>query len=997
MKLPFISLFCSLAWALTAAAAEPAPAFPRFQVDDWQLDEGLPQNTVSTIVHTRDGYLWLGTYGGVVRFDGVRFTVFDTDNTPALKSNRILRLFEDATGTLWIGTEGGGLARRHAGKFFAVEPDVLGARSISALTADSSGALWVGSVGGQVWRYEQGRLTAFSTTNGLSGGGITALVHEPAGRLWVAAPEFLGYFERDTFLAASLRPADDFQLAPGRSEGLWLVNQGHLFRQLPGQPRFDCGALPGPGESAPKRALREDQHGNVWIATHGAGLFRYRDGRFDRIDTQGGLSHSIVLAVCDDRDGNLWAGTGGGGLNRLKERVFATYDARTGLATDLVRSVCEGHDGSLWIGTDGGGLHRLLQEKIQVYSRSTGLGGESNLWVGTASAGLFHFSSNRFTAYGRRQGLSSPSIRALAADTQGRLWIGTYDGGLNCFHNGRFTRYSTRDGLSHNDVRAILEDRRGRLWIGTSGGGLNCLEHQRFSTFRSTNGLPNDFVRVLYEDAGGALWIGTGAGLCRLKDGHFSSFTTRDGLPNDVISQIFEDAQGNFWIGSNRGIFRVRRLDLERSAEDRSQRLTCVIYDRTDGLGSRECTGGVQPSGWKSRDGRLWFPTIKGLTVVDPGNLKINRRAPEVVIEDFRVDDQSVDFRHPVILGPGADRCEIQYTGLSLAAPRRVRFKYRLEGLDPDWVEAGTRRVAYYTSLPPGKYAFHVIAANNDGVWNAAGASFSLTVVPPFWRTAWFLTVAFCSLGLLLALVVRFVSVRKLRTRLVALEHQQALERERARIARDMHDHLGASLTRIGLLGELVRRHAGPSPELAEQAGKITDATLEVAKALDEIVWTVNPGNDTLARLIAYIGQYADELFSLTELRTRFDLPVDPPHLPLTAEFRHHVFLAAKEALNNVVKHAQASEVHLRIGYANDLLEIDIEDDGRGLPPDVDTVTGNGLRNLRQRMSDLGGSLALTSQPGLGTRVCLRLQVGPASPADHSSPKRVIAPPPAGA
>jgi signal transduction histidine kinase/streptogramin lyase len=747
---------------------------------------------------------------------------------------------------------------------------------------------------------------------------------------------------------------------------------------------MDLGLMPLPKSDMIVTTMYEDRKGAVWIGTYGGGVLRFKDGQFTSFNTKNGLSHDVVLSIYEDEDGNLWVGTNGGGVNRLRERIFTTYDMRHGLSDNVILSLCAGHDGAVWIGTDAAGLNRYKDGACEVFARRERLRNESvwalhedknkNLWIGTWGGGIYRYDGRNYVHFGSKDGLSSHYVRAIYEDRHGVLWFGTYDGGLNRFENGKFTVLSTRDGLAHNDVRAIYEDSEGTLWVGTGGGGISCWRGGKFHTFTRTNGLPSNFVRTFFEDKSGVLWIGTPGGLCRHQEGKFSSITRHEGLHDNMISQIFEDDAGNFWMGSNRGIFRARRSDLEAVAAGENRWLNCTSYDRGDGLGSAECSGGFQPPGCKTRDGRLWFPTTRGVSVVDPKNLKVNRKPPKVIIEELLVEGLKVSIGSPVRISAGRKHFEFRYTGLSFDAPRRIKFKYKLDGLDEEWSAADTKRLAYYSYVPPGQYVFKVMAANNDGFWNELGAVLPITVLPPFWKTWWFLTAVGLVLLAGLAAAVRYFSWQALQRKIVRLEQERAVEAERARISKDMHDSIGGSLTQIGLLGEIARRHAHHPSTIEVYADKISAAARDVAQTLDEIVWAANPERDTLEELISYLVHYAEDFFEVTRIRCHFDVPPEIPRLELPVEARHNIFLVAKEAFNNVAKYSKASEVQLVFAFAGKTMEMKIRDTGKGFSPET-VVPGNGLGNMRRRVEKIGGQFDLRSEVNRGTEISVRIKL----------------------
>ena len=497
---------------------------------------------------------------------------------------------------------------------------------------------------------------------------------------------------------------------------------------------------------------------------------------------------------------------------------------------------------------------------------------------------------------------------------------------------------------------------------------------------KSADGLPGDKVSSLLVDGEGTLWVGTSSGLARFKNGRWARFTTSAGLPSNKINYLAEDGEGFLWIGSNAGLLRVAKSSLNEFASRFSSVIACRAYDEADGLPTSECTDGSQPAALRTRAGKLWFPTIKGLVGIDAATLKHNTNPPPVKIESVLVDSRPqltnglrAALPVEVIVPPDAERLEIQFTSLNLAAPERALFRYQLEGHELHWSPAANRREAIFPKLPPGQYRFHVAACNEDGVWNDAGASLAVRVLPPFWRTWWFLTLSVLAVLGLVVGTVHFISTQRLQRELVLLRQKEALERERSRIARDLHDQLGANLTRVSLLGELVESDKNEPAEVEAHARQISKTATETAHALDEIVWAANPANDTLEGLVNYLCKYTQEFLTTAGVRCRLDVPTELPATPIAPDFRHNIFLVAKEAVNNVVKHAQASSVRLQIKLESGQIVMEVEDDGRG-PDGAATAAErdrNGLRNMSRRMEDVGGSFSISPAARSGTIVRL--------------------------
>jgi len=786
------------------AALNPTSVIEHFHQDVWGTDQGLPQNTVTAILQSNDGYIWFGTELGLVRFDGLRFTVFDKGNVPELRSNVVDALLEDRVGNLWIGTLGGGLTRYSGGTFTTFgTKEGLSSDSVLSLLEDHAGNLWIGTEGGGLNRFRDGHFSLFDVKNGLSNNEVFALAEGARGDLWIGTHDGLSVLRNDGFhtygIQEGLPKAYVRSLYMDRQGTLWIGTNGGGLSSFNSGTFFSWSMADGLSSNAIS-AIREDSGGSLWIGTIGGGLDRKVGKRFSSYSTEKGLPSSDVWSIFEDRTGDLWIGTGGGGLARLSDaKLFAAYGAREGLSSSVVLPVYEDRERNVWIGTYGGGLNRFRDGKFENFTTHDGLAdnhifticedGNGALWVGTHK-GLSRFKSGKFTTYTTREGLPSDIVFATYADRQGNLWIGTR-AGLVKWRDGKFNVYSTKDGLSNNVVQSIYQDRSGRLWIGTAGGGLNRFEQGKFEIFDSRRGLSNEFIWCIHEDEDATLWLGTnGGGLYRMKNDHFTAYNMKDGLLDDAVFEILEDDAKNLWMSSNKGVFRVSIQQLNDFAEKKTASIQTTAYGPADGLNTKECNGGFQPAGWRSQDGRLWFPTMKGVAVVDPKKARIGEPAPLTTIESVLIDHRAVNtLSGDVRVPPGRGDIEIAYSAPSFHAPEKTTFRYNLEGFDRDWVDAGTRRAAYYTKVPPGTYKFRVIASVGGETWSPAKTLLSIALAAHFYQTFWFY--AICIVGLVMAAATgNSVYLRHLAQRRRLLEiliyrktsdlRKQISERERA-------------------------------------------------------------------------------------------------------------------------------------------------------------------------------------------------------------------------
>jgi signal transduction histidine kinase/ligand-binding sensor domain-containing protein len=985
-------------WLGGAGPAGGAAPGGNYSIDTWGTEQGLlPDGSVIAMLQTRDGYLWLGTLNGLVRFDGVRFTVFDESNTPKLQSIRIVRLFEDSQGNLWVGTETAGVALIEEGRVQSLKIGRGRRRGhLASVCEDFTGAVWLLTEDGQLGRSAHGSVDVWN----LNSGAGRSVIAEKGGKVWLGAGNRIvgldpAAVRSEAALPTTPGPAVERQLdllLASRSGGFWCLADGFI-RKYSGTNVVGA-AIPYPwtGKALDMvKAACEDRDGNLVVATGGSsgqGIFWFDErGNFTRICATNRLPNDSVYCLHVDADGDLWAGLDGGGLNRIKRRAFKLLGETYG---SVVQSLCPDAQGGVWMSAKSqdfsywkDGLLRPVPSIPGPMSKFNPtailVDRQQRVWAAAKpalGAGLFRLENGVFRPV---LNMSTPEMSALFEDRSGGLWVGT-EGGLGHWDGSRWQMLTTNNGLSANSVHALAQDRSGDLWIGTELGGLDRLRDGHIASFQQNNGFPSDNISALYVDADDVLWAGTfGNGLIRLRDGHWTHYTTENGLIGNSIDYLIEDGDGFLWIGSNAGLMRARRKDLNAFAAGAIDFISCRAYDKRDGLPATECTLGAQPAACRTPAGDLWFPTIAGVVSVNPKDIHSNTNPPPVVIESALVEGQdNTNGPHAapppsVVIPAGREHLEIQYTSLNLGAADRARFRYRLEGHETKWNEAGSRRFARYATLPPGSYRFQVRACNEDGVWNETGASLAVLVLPLFWQTAWFRALLAAALLGLVSGAVYYISTQKLQRQVAALRQQQALEKERARIARDIHDQVGASLTQLALLGDMAEADKDNPEEAAAHARQISQTSRETSRALDEIVWTVNPSNDTLDGLVNYICKQAQDYLGTAGVRFRLDVPPQLPPAAISPETRHNVFLAAREAVTNVVKHARASEACLRLRLDPDSFTLEIEDNGRG-PAGLNekaAASRNGLRNMRKRMEDIGGGFLIGPGGQGGTRVRL--------------------------
>jgi signal transduction histidine kinase/ligand-binding sensor domain-containing protein len=957
----------------------------------WQSDDGLPDNNVTGVAQTADGYLWVATTGGLARFDGVRLRSFSPSQLSSTLDRVVRAMILDDRGQLWMAMDHGPVAcvaSRNTRVFTGSDlPDLLP----TGMVEDGEEAIWIAYRQGDLARIKDGVVARFGISQGLPNGGPVWLATDAAGRLWFSRDGNLGVFSQGRFKVLLTLPEHVVQIAASREGGIWIVSSLRILRLKEGHAIEERVRLP---QISPT-VLSEDREGALWIGTTDQGLFRYDHSTIESMP----LSNKTVSYLAEDREGNMWVGTSGGGLNRLRRRTVELLGAGTKLPFESVRSVTEDNTGAPWVVTRSGlvayreGMHWKTISKSANWPADDAMTVASDpsggVWIGTHGHGLLrlqkgHSQQWRFKLWRKENGLVSDTVRSLLVSSTGDLWVGTDSPyALQRLRNGQWRSFDIPQSARY--VRAMAEDANGEIWVGTSGGRLYRVSGDSLTDETTRVQSREQSIRCLHTSADGSLWIGYAAtGMGRWKAGKFTLVSTAEGLWDDSISQIMADGENWLWVGSNHGIFRVDRREIEAVAEGRLARVHSVAYGRGEGLPSLQGSFDGVPEVFHGRNRHIWMATRAGLAVVHTGNTMDHSAPPPVILEQLTVDEKPAalydsgspllqtrlrslpDTRDGLLLPPGYRKIELQFTALSFSAPENVHFRYRLEGLEDDWIEAGAQRSVSYARLNPGNYRFHVTACNDAGVWNEAGTVLNLRVAPFFWQTWWFRAAVLAALTLLIAAVVRYFSFRRLRLKLQAVTQEATLNKERARIAQDLHDDLGARLTQATLLLELAQQ------DRKEMNGHVQEGLSTVRQAiqsLDETVWAVNPRNNTLAELMDYIGQFATEFLRDANIECHLSLPDHPPNWPLASELRHNLFLTVKEALNNVVRHARASEVWLQISVNETCLTLMIKDNGCGFEQLPEGALADGLRNMRQRAEEIGGQFKIESKLRAGTLV----------------------------
>ena len=962
----------------------------QYQFDSWTTDNGLPQNSIQSIVQTQNGYLWLSTTDGLVRFDGVRFVVFNKANTKGIRSNRFTQLVEMRDGSLWAGTEDGGITRYQSGTFvtFTTQQGLPSDR-IDRMD-ESSGTLLVITERG-IARWDGQKFVPFVSSEPLVSEYFKG--HFPNGddfRFWsdgaalhvFESGAYRTYTKSDGLPSANVR-----RFYRDQDRTLWVVTRDAGIAHLK-DGKFV--ALPGaPVTITDIESLHQDHEGAVWLGTRTGILARLQNDQWTTFGPETGVRGSL-LRIFEDREGNLWIGSFNDGLFRTRRQQVHVFTTTDGLAHDNVYPLLEDHDGSIWAGTWGGGLSHFKDGKFVTYNRAEGWpelitalyqDDDGTLWIG--SKFLMRFSGGHLEKFGPEQGYRGDWVFAIHRDRQGTLWIGSQQG-LYQFRDNSFKAYTTDDHLPNDRVQSILEDRSGNLWLGTLGGLAIFKNGLLIRSYTESDGLASNHVRTIYEDRDGIIWIGSyDGGITRYKDGRLTTYTTKDGLYNNGAFQILEDDFGNFWISCNLGIYRVKRSELNDFAEGRLRTITSVAYGRRDGMLILECNGSKQPGGIKTRDGRLWFPTQKGIAVIDPARaIGSSQSPPPVLIEDIFVDRQPVTAPEVLHLYPGQQNLEIHYTGLSFVAPEQIRFRYKLVGLDPDWVEVGSRREAFYQHLSPGHYVFELSAANSSGDWTTQNAVLRVIVHPPFWRTWWFISLTAAGIVALtfLAYQRRITQLKRAHAAQEAFSQQliESQEKERKRIAAELHDSLGQNLLVIKNRALLSLNSPDKVDNTLEQLNEISLAASQAIEEVREIAHDLRPFQLDRLGLTKAIESMIRKVSASSGVKFKTEIQQIDGIFAKAAEI--NLYRIVQECVNNIIKHSGATEATLLMHRDERGVQITVSDNGKGfiLPDGTANRSGKagfGLSGISERARILGGKEIIQSAPGQGTKITLKIGI----------------------
>ena len=1022
MALGLVLASVLLAWCPGAWALDPALDVSQYAHTAWKVGEGFTKGTIVSIAQTPDGYLWLGTEFGLLRFDGVRSVPWQPPPGQHLPSTYIRRLLVARDGTLWIGTWKG-LASWKDGKLTQY-PELAG-QIISALLEDREGTVWAGGQAfpppGKLCAIHGGTAQCFGE-DGALGHGVASLFEDGKGNLWMGALDGLWQWKPGPpkFYSLPGEPDGIRGLAEDDDGTLLIGMRGGMRRLVGGKP--EPYPLPGNVQHFVTRRLLRDRDGGLWVGTSDRGLVHVHQRQTDVFSLPDGLTGDDVLALFQDREGSVWAATLNG-LDRFRDFAVTTLSVKQGLSSAAVGSVLADRDGSVWLGTYGG-LNRWNNGKITIArtgsvkrdGKLNGLAPNSlfqddrgQIWIST-NAGVGYLENDRFAPI---SGVPGGPVLGIAQDKAGNLWIANEESGLFRLSARSEVQQIPRDRLRHKDNASALaaDPVQGGLWLGFFNGGIEYFRDGEVrASFGAADGLGEGRVSRFRFDPDGTVWAATEGGLSRLKNGRIATLTGKNGLPCDAVHWVIRDNDYSFWLYMPCGLVRIARSELDAwaAAADRDKEtkrmVQATVFDSSDGVTShagisRFDFGHFRPGGYtphvaRSSDGKLWFSPGDGVSVVDPHHLPFNKLPPPVHIEQITTDRKTYDLYFDstgggsgrLRLPPRVRDLAIDFTALSFVAPEKVLFRYMLEGFDRDWQEAGNRRQAFYTNLPPRHYHFRVKACNNSGVWNEEGAFLDFAIAPAYYQTWWFRS------SCVAVFLVMVWALYQLRLRQVTARMRQRLEgrtEERERIARELHDTLLQSFQGVLLLFQAARNRleAHPSEGMSTLDRALDQGSQAITEGRSAIQGLRSSTTETNS-LAASLSTLGEELAGnqTNQNHPVVDVRVEGESRELHPILRDDVFRVAGEALRNAFVHAQASRIEVDIRYGTERFRVRIRDDGKGIESQIVTDKGRaghwGLRGMHERARLVGGNLEVWSKPDSGTEIELTI---PASTAYATS------------
>ncbi len=952
---------------------------------NWNISNGLPSDRILDIQKDKFGFVWLGTDNGLVRFDGKIFKIYNNYSNKELKNGIITNFSFSRDGSLWFKNELRNLMKMNGNEFINFDIKNYKIDRIFCIASDSSNIIWIGTLSNGLFYLVNNKLIKF--TENFKAKNIAVIIVDSKNTIWVGTKDngiykirngkvidniMLPFFYLNRIKSLFIDSRE--RIWAGTNTGLVVLSYNKLNNDYSLKKITNFRV----------NSIIEDKSNNIWIATNKYGILIYKNKKLLKFSTVNGLTDNNVTSLLEGENG-IWVGTFKGGLNYIRKAQVFTVSNKEGLTSSYVNALYEDVDGSILIGTNIGiykynskfigeeviKLNILKRNHIFALTRDN----ENNLVIGTRYNGLYIYKKNKIINYTTTNGLGSNFVRTVFIDDD-KMWVGANGGGVSVFSSKGIKTFTKENGLSNELISFIHKSNNGQYWIGTSGGGINIIDSGKVvKVLDDKNGLSGNIISSIYEEPDGTIWLTiNGGGLTLIKGNSINNLNIHDGLYSNKLLNISPDSLGNFWLSTPKGIFSVKKNNILRYLNNEDAKIYYQLFDESEGMLNERCVGASPQTTLTISTGIVCFSTLNGVVYVNPSFIKKYEPKIKAYIDEVLINYKTKRLSEISSVEPGAERIEFKFGAIDFADPNELEFMYKMSGLQNVWNRIGKQRTIGYSNLPYGKYKFFVKAVNKGSNKESNVAEVDFYIEPYFYETIYFkIFVSFFLLGLVIGLT-RYFYLRKYKQELRLIELENAVEKERMRISKDMHDDIGSVLTKINLLSEIAKRDIANKEKLTDELNQINVAGREVVDTLDEIVWALNPKNDNIENLVSYIVLFAEDYLGLAEIELKISVPEQIPDVEIRAEFRHNLFMVIKETLNNTVKYSSTKYANMKIEFADNQLIIDLTNKGKKIDFDKIDKFSNGIVNMKTRINEIGGEYLIENfDKGVRTRISLKL------------------------